>query len=333
MRLPPLLAAFAFIFSSLGAKAGDPPWRHHAHPSMGTVLEVDYQPRRGEGGRSLERAILEVDRVESVVSHWDANSEISRFNALADGVPHAPSKSFSLLFSASEYYREATEGAFSCRLEPYLSWKKFIPPAPGTTPSGDSLFDRCAPHSVVLSSGRFLKMYPGAGLDFDGLAKGHALDGAARLLRRGARAFVLSYGSSGIVFGPGAGRALALPDPREGMGSPYLAAVWIESGAWSTSSCAENLREGRCHILDPRTLEPVATPLLSATVFAPSAETADAMSTAVMALGAEEGMRLLNRMGLGGVLILSQQAGGALPAGGLYILVTPDMAGRMEVTP
>lgn len=334
MRLPPSLAAFAFLFLSLGAQAEEPPWHHHAHPSMGTVLEVDYQPRRGESERSLERAIIEVGRVEAVVSHWDANSELSRFNALADGVPHAPSKSFSRLFAASEHYRDATGGAFSCHLEPYLSWKKFMPPAPGSTPSGESLFDRCAPHSVVLSSGKLLKMYPGAGLDFDGLAKGHALDGAARLLRRGARAFVLSYGSSGIVFGPGAGRALALPDPRSGgPGSPYLAAVWIESGAWSTSSCAENLLEGRCHILDPRTLEPVATPLLSATVFAPSAETADALSTAVMVLGADEGMRLLGKMGLGGVLILSEPAAGALPVRGLYLLATPDMADRMEVTP
>lgn len=334
MRPSPPLAAFAFLLLSLGVHAAEPPWRHHAHPSMGTVLEVDCQMRRGGSERAIERALAEVDRVEAVVSHWDAASEISRFNALPEGVLHEPSPTLSHLFSAAESYREKTGGAFSGRLEPYLSWKKFVPPAPGRTASGEELAARCAVGAVLFTSGKLLKAHPGAGLDFDGLAKGHALDRAANLLKRGTRAFALSYGSSGIVSGPGAGRVLALPDPRSGgPESPYLAAVWIESGAWSTSSCAENRLEGLCHILDPRTLEPVATPLLSATVFAPSAETADALSTALMVLGVGEGLRLLRGMGFEAVLVTSEPAPGALPAGGLFLLATPGLADRIEVTP
>lgn len=326
-----LLSLLPLVFG-VALRAAEP--LRHAHPSMGTVLEIEITPRREDGSAPLAEALAAMDAVESAVSHWAPDSEISRFNALPAGVPWIPSAHLQHLFAAAGSYRIATGGAFSCHLEPYLSSSGFLPPAPGRPLSGAALAERCATGAVVLSEGRLSKREAGAGLDFDGIAKGYALDLAASHLKPRVRSFALSYGSSGILGGRGAARALALPDPLAPGGEPrYLAAIWLEKGAWSTSSCAENSREGHCHILDPRTLEPVNTALLSATVLAPSAEEADAMSTAVMVLGATEGLRLLRSRGLEGVVVSTDPSPDALASGGLFLRCTPGLLGRVEVRP
>lgn len=328
------LVLLAATFLPCAAAANDRPWIRGAHPSMGTVLEAELLPRGRRGEGSLQAAFAAVDGVERVASHWDPSSELSRFNASPAGQPHRPSPVFAALFERAEQWRLAADGAFSCRLEPYLSWKGFMPPAPGRRPSGEEIAARCDLSAVRPEGQAILKDHPGAGLDFDGLAKGYALDLAAEVLRGRGRAFALSYGSSGILEGGAAARALAITDPRvTGPRAPALAAVWVESGAWGSSSCAENRRDGACHILDPRTLESVATPLLSATVLAPSAADADALSTALMVLGPERGLALLGRLGLQGVLICSEPSPGCVPAKGLYVLATPGLAGRLEVAP
>lgn len=328
------VALLAVVLLAAPASAADRPWVRRAHPSMGTVLEVELLPRGKRGAHALEEALAAVDRVERTASHWDPASELSRFNAASAGEPFSASPTFRELFERAERFRLATGGAFSCRLEPYLSWKGFMPPAPGRTPSGEEIAARCAPSAVRQDGGAFLKSHPGAGLDFDGLAKGYALDVAAELLEDRARAFALSYGSSGLLRGRAASRALAIPDPRAaGPGAPALVALWVESGAWSTSSCAANHRGGACHILDPASLESVATPLLSTTVLAPSAADADALSTAAMVLGPERGLALLERLGLEGLMVCSEPRPGSLPAKGLFVVTTPGLAGRVEVAP
>ncbi|NNJ27393.1 FAD:protein FMN transferase [Planctomycetes bacterium LzC2] len=63
------------------------------------------------------------------------------------------------------------------------------------------------------------------------------------------------------------------------------------------------------HTIDPRTGRPVRVQadqpsLASATVLAADCATADALATAVMALGAEDGRALLERRGVAALLIL-----------------------------
>ena len=65
-------------------------------------------------------------------------------------------------------------------------------------------------------------------------------------------------------------------------------------------------REGRAddshHLLDPRT-RGQATLAASATVVAPAAILADALATAAFVLGPDEGIRLLTRVGVEGMIL------------------------------
>jgi thiamine biosynthesis lipoprotein len=79
-------------------------------------------------------------------------------------------------------------------------------------------------------------------------------------------------------------------------------AVIYELGASNQAVCTSGVYERGRHILDPRTGAP-AESVASATVIAPNAMLADALSTAAFVLGPVEGIRLLDRMGVDGVII------------------------------
>lgn len=71
------------------------------------------------------------------------------------------------------------------------------------------------------------------------------------------------------------------------------------------------IRDGRkySHTIDPRTGYPVSHNLLSATIVAPDATTADAVATWCMVIGLEESEALLHRLGLEGYLIYAAEDG------------------------
>jgi thiamine biosynthesis lipoprotein len=114
-------------------------------------------------------------------------------------------------------------------------------------------------------------------LDLGGIAKGHAIDLAARVIRQAGvdRAFVHGGGSSGIGLGeaPAGPWRVALGPER---GAPI---VELRDQAFSVSTTVE-----RSHIVDPTTGRPVAGPRRAAVV-GPSARLADAWTTALVVRG------------------------------------------------
>jgi thiamine biosynthesis lipoprotein len=66
--------------------------------------------------------------------------------------------------------------------------------------------------------------------------------------------------------------------------------------------CTSGDYERGRHILDPRTRVP-ANSVASATVVAPRAMLADALATAAFVLGPAEGIALLDRMGVDGLIV------------------------------
>lgn len=68
----------------------------------------------------------------------------------------------------------------------------------------------------------------------------------------------------------------------------------------------------RSHIIDPRTAAPAGHDVASVSVLAPDALTADALATALLVLGPDEGLRLLRRgfPGIEALFILHSPDGG-----------------------
>ena len=79
----------------------------------------------------------------------------------------------------------------------------------------------------------------------------------------------------------------------------------VSNTAVCTSGDYERASANGHHLIDPVTREPAAA-LASATVIAPTAMVADALATAAFVLGPEEGLRLLERQRVEGLLLTAE---------------------------
>jgi thiamine biosynthesis lipoprotein len=153
----------------------------------------------------------------------------------------------------------------------------------------------------------------GIALDFGGIAKGMAVDAAARLLGdAGVDAALVSAGGDMRVAGAGAG------DWQVGLSeTPAPWQITLSGGALATSSSSRRtwIQDGirRHHLLDPRTGAPADSGLRSVSVAARTCEQAEVAAKAAFVLGAERGAEFLDALGLAG--LLTQTAGAPIRVG------------------
>jgi FAD:protein FMN transferase len=142
-------------------------------------------------------------------------------------------------------------------------------------------------------------------LDLGAVVKGMAIDLAARELEP-FRDFAIDAGGDlylGGLNAAGEAWSVGIKHPRER--GQLLTTLRVSDTAVCTSGDYEQQTPGDSgdhHIMDARA-GASATTIASATVMAPSAMVADAMSTAAFVLGPVDGMALLERHGLEGMLV------------------------------
>jgi thiamine biosynthesis lipoprotein len=142
-------------------------------------------------------------------------------------------------------------------------------------------------------------------LDLGAVAKGLAIDMAARELRP-FQNYAINAGGDLYLGGCGPeGRVWSIGIRHPRRGDELIGALRVSNAAVCTSGDYE--RRSGCeddghHILDPRTGVSAAD-VASATVVAPTAMAADALATAAFVLGPTEGIRLLERQGVDGLIV------------------------------
>lgn len=255
------------------------------------------QPRPVEAGCA---ALDEVERLEAKLTVYRSDSDISLINQHAsESAVRVDHEVFALLETARRF-SEATGGAFDAAAGTLTKVWGFF--SGGRRVPGEQELKAALESSgiaqVELDAGRcsvrFLR--PGIEINLGAIGKGYALDRALRLIRseHGVRAALMQGGQSSL-------RALgAPPDEPEGwkiaVGDPYnpkrppIATVRLRNRAMGTSGTAFQyfVANGRRygHVLDPRSGWP-AEEVASATVLAPTAAEADALSTAFFVAGAD----------------------------------------------
>jgi thiamine biosynthesis lipoprotein len=292
---------------------------------MGTTYEVVLPRRSVEVSRGeIEALIREVlDEADAHLSGWNPDSEVSRFNAAgADWFP--ASRVLVDVVTAAQAVSEASDGAFDVTVAPLVAaWAFGADARPsGTAPSEAEL--EALLHSVGFrrlelrrEPPALRKSVPSLRIDLDGIAPGFAVDRiAARLESLAIADYLVELGGEVRARGRspgGRGWRIAVEAPLTGERRPY-ALIELDGLGVSTSGDYRDFREvdGRrlSHIVDPRSGRPVSHRLASVTVVHASAATADAWSTALMVLGAEEGAQLAGRLGLAALFIERDAAGG-----------------------
>jgi FAD:protein FMN transferase len=306
---------------------------HVSRRAMACEFEVQFPADKYEHGTQWALEALDlVDALEGQISYFQPASEISRINLLAAEEPvEIASPLFDLLWLAMRLYEE-TDGAYDVTSAPLWEAWGFARRA-GNIPSDAQLAEaraRVGGHLVELDPARRTIRFrkPGVRINLGSIGKGHALDVCAERLRaQGMTDFLLHGGQSSVL-----ARGGPLPDRPDGDGlmSPFweigirdplragrrLGVVRLHDRALGTSGAQfQSFRHGGRrygHILDPRSGRP-AEGMLSTTALAPTAASADALSTAFYVMGAERSLEYCRtHQEIGALLVSPGSRGGGV---------------------
>ncbi len=268
--------------------------------AMACRFEVVFNVGEVRGDTALGLAALDlVDEIEARISIYRATSELACLNARAAGSWQGVSDDLLAFLLEARGLFERTAGAFDPAAGSLVrAWGFFE--RRGRTPDAAALAAARAAAGMAgveidPAGARVRFTRPGIEINPGAIGKGWALDRALEMLRAAGVPSVLLHGGSSSVRALGtqgpatAGRAgwrVGIRDPlRPGR---RLATVTLLDRALGTSGSGTQffVDRGRRlgHILDPRSGLP-AEGVLSATVVAPRAAAADALSTALYVLG------------------------------------------------
>ncbi len=275
--------------------------------SMACVYAIEmYGPDASALPGIADAAFDEIDRIDRLMSHYKADSPLSRINREAATHPvSVDNELFDFIAEAMRYNRDS-RGAFDITVGPLMkAWGFFR--EDGRVPSStelDAARRAVGPRHVLLDAAqhsiRFTR--PGVELDLGGIAKGYAVDRAVAVLKeRGIAAALVSAGGStiyGLGVPPGASAwSVSLQDPVDSRQSTLT--IQLKDRALSVAGSSEKSFEANgvtySHIMNPRTGRPVQG-MLSVAVLTSTGTAGDALDDAFFVLGVRASRAYIQRL-------------------------------------
>jgi len=272
---------------------------------MGTRFEITLVSTQEVANQYLNAAQGEIERIERLISSWDANSQTAEINRQAGIKPVKVAKELYDLIARSIEISKITQGAFDisyAALDPVWFFDGRMKAVPSESERLKSV-QNIGFKDLVLNAKEQTVYLPKKGMKigFGAIGKGYAADATKKLMK--------SLGvSSGIINASGDltswGKKPDGTDWQVGISNPENPAKvfsWfpVRDAAVATSGNYEKYvtLEGKqySHIMDPRTGMPVSG-IKSVTVFAPNAELADAFATAVFIMGIDTGINTISQL-------------------------------------
>ncbi len=260
--------------------------------------------RTSIGFKEVEDFIL---ASEKRFTRFSERSELARLNQSAGTWFHASDDLFSLLTESRNYF-DQTNGLFDPSVLEALEmagYDRSMDEIKGKEVGLASV--KVMPHKLDLREIRFdrsnqaVRLPPGMRIDLGGIAKGWIAERAAGLLAFYSSACTVSAGGDLYVIGVPEGKSawqVGLEDPDDP--NRTLALLKIPSRcAVATSAITKRrwLQNGheQHHLIDPRTCEPAVTDLLSVTVIAPHATTAEVYAKTLLIAGSHQAKGMIAR--------------------------------------
>ncbi|WP_236002811.1 FAD:protein FMN transferase [Luteirhabdus pelagi] len=250
-------------------------------------------------------AVAEISRIEKLISSWDPNSQTSEINRNAGVKPIMVSEELFALINRCQGLSKLTDGAFDITFASVDKIWKFDG-SMTVMPSEEEITNsvqRIGFEKIVLNEAETSVYLPETGMKigFGAIGKGYAADKAKALLQeRGVKAGIINASGDMNTWGKqpsGDDWKVAITNPMDK--NKAFALLPIYDSAVVTSGNYEKYvmidGERYSHIIDPRTGYP-AKGIVSATIFAPKAELADALATATFVMGIEAGIDRINQL-------------------------------------
>ena len=271
----------------------------------------------------IEQTLREVNRQ---MSHYQPDSELSRFNRAPPNQPFKVSPEFARVVRFTLEICRQTHGALDPTLAPVINLWGF----------GEQTTNRAVPpeaelkaalkktgyqHLSVTPNDELIKDLPDLTINLSAVAKGFGVDEMTRVLQR--RGYTNIYASiAGEVrllgLNPRGTKwrvGISAPVSNWREDDPMLAVANLSNQAISTSGDYQKFffdAQGHrlCHIFDPATGWPVQHHVGGVSVVATDNMTADALSTALFVLGPEAGMKFIETLTNAAALFIVREAEG-----------------------
>ncbi|MFC0253607.1 FAD:protein FMN transferase [Massilia consociata] len=294
--------------------------------SMGTSWSARMVVPAGTGADLDALLQRELDEIVAQMSHWEQDSLLARYNRAPAGSWHAlPPQFFDVIDFALQVH-EDTGGAYDPAAGALVDLWGFGAQgrydqagfyAPSAQDVAAAMARRATATPQLDRAGRRLLQPGGAVLDLSSVAKGHAVDRLGHCLARlGIRHYLVEVGGElrGAGVKPGGEPWWVEIEGVPDAGSQCKQAIVALHGlAVATSGDYRRYfhhgQRRASHTLDPRTGQPIANDVASATVVAPTCMAADALSTALTVMGVEPGLAFADARGIA-ARFLVRRAGG-----------------------
>ena len=290
------------------------------HLAMDTLVKIDLFVDEGEADLFFELATSEIDRIDSLMSHYSPHSEVSAVNGRSANAHMAVGDDLARVLKRSLFFARRTRGAFDVTLGSLTDLWNFpaarVPPARGAI---DSALAFTGYEQLRLEDGRLHIGIDGLRLDVGAAAKGYAVDRAVEILEAaGVSAGLIEAGGDLRYWGQkpdGRPWRLGVQHPRSDNlpgEQRFIPVDDLGLAALATSGDYERYFEFEGvryhHVLDPRSGLP-ASGTVSATVWAETAMDADILATAAFVLGPQAGLELVKSLPNTEILLFYEKGG------------------------
>ena len=296
--------------------------------TMGTIYRVKVVTSDSDGISGLKDKIdRRLEEINRSMSTYMAESEISQFNSFRQtGVKFKISDDFYQVMRVAQKVYQLSDGAWDATVNPLVDlWgfgrkgiKTVIPDKTEIKRLQESVGFH---HIEILAPSYLIKNQPQITLDLSSIAKGYGVDAVAALLRdEGFEHFLVEIGGEIVATGLRKdGRQWRIginrPQKNAAINSVYKV-VNLQDGAFATSGDYRIFFEINgvrySHVINPRTGFPVANGVVRVSILASDCTFADGLATAIMVMGPQKGLALINRLERVEGLIVVEKPDGTL---------------------
>lgn len=273
--------------------------------TMGTTYNVvAVDSSRGVSEQDLQSAIdTALADVNAGMSNWDANSEISRFNARSSTDQVVVSPQLAEVMQAAELVNKASEGTFDTTMGPLIELWGFGAPGGRAMPNDDQIaaaMSQSGHHNTLTVGASGIQKKQGdAQVYLAAIGKGFGADRVGRALESaGINDYMVEIG--GDLYAAGRNPdglpwqiGIETPNVRD---RAVMDVVGVSNLGLASSGDYRNYfeqdGERYSHVIDPSTGRPITHKTASATVLADNAMLADAWATAMLILGRDRGLEI-----------------------------------------
>ncbi|WP_212568026.1 FAD:protein FMN transferase [Dyadobacter psychrophilus] len=273
--------------------------------AQGTTYSITYY----SDSESVKKPRIDsiFSELDQSLSIYNPNSIISQFNESDAGVEI--DKHFYNVVRKSLEIHKATDGAFDITVYPLVRAWGFGNERVSIIPDSaeiQSLMPCIGSEKLRLSHSRLEKSLPCVKIDVNGIAQGYSVDVMADFLEsNGITDYLVEIGGEIRVKGKkhpeNTPMSIGIETPSENAFSStgIRQVIQVPAGAVTTSGSYRNFRKVGSrrisHIIDPKTGYSASTEIISVTVIAKDAITADGYDNALLLMGLKHSMKLMKK--------------------------------------